>query len=332
MLRDQTFSARPLIQGTNTATRLLRLVNSGLYIATAALFVAFALTVPYFFSVENIFNILTAAAFKGILAAGFAIALIGGLIDTSMPGVIAVASVLTGVLLQQLGLPLPLTLLLVMMAGVLMGLFNGVMVVNARINAFIATLATGAVFFAICIALTNGQTVVITRPELQEALLARPLGIPLVIWVLVACYVLGYLMLNHTKLGAHLYAVGANYQAARLNGVPVERVIRIGLIIMAVLGTLTAALATARGGQTLLYGTTLSGYDLADTLTAVLLGGVSLFGGTGKIERSLIAVLFLTILSNGLQFLGAPTGVWFVVRGVALVTAVILDVLRRRVV
>lgn len=310
--------------------RAFRVLDYGLYVVTAGLFIVFSLWIPYFFSASNIVNMLDSAALKGLLAAGFAVALIGGLIDTSIPGVVAVGTVLTGVLWQQAGVSLPLTLLLVVGAGVVMGLASSVMVVDARINAFIATLATGAVFFAICLALTGGQTVVITRPGLRETLLIKPLGIPLDVWCMAAWYLGIYGLLHHTRLGAHLYAVGANYQAARLAGVPVGRVIRSGLVIVAVSASLTALLATARAGQTLLYGTTLGGFALTDTLTAVLLGGVSLFGGSGSIWRILVAVLFLTILGNGLQLLQTSTGWWFMIQGAALVAAVILDVARQR--
>src|SRR5262249_59405072 len=139
--------------------------------------------------------------------------------------------VLTGVLFQPLGLPWPLTLLVGSLAGVLMGLFTGLVVVNGKIPAFIATLATGAVFLGIAVGLTNGQLIVITRPELQYALLVNPLGVPLAVWIMAGCYVLAYILLNHTRLGAHLYAVGANYTAARLSGVPVDRTIRIGFVL-----------------------------------------------------------------------------------------------------
>jgi ribose transport system permease protein len=137
-------------------------------------------------------------------------------------------------------------------------------------------------------------------------------------------------LLNHTRLGAHLYAVGANYYAARLNGVPVDRVLRTGLVIMSTLAALTAVIAMGRGSQTLLYGTTITGFDLTTTLTAVLLGGVSLFGGSGRIERNFVALLFLTIMANGLGLLGISSGVWLIGKAVIRVAALLLDVARQR--
>jgi ribose transport system permease protein len=136
-------------------------------------------------------------------------------------------------------------------------------------------------------------------------------------------------MLNHTKLGAHIYATGANYTAARLSGVPVSRVIRIALMISGVTIALAAALVTARGNITILYGAA-GGLQPGPALLAVLLGGVSLFGGTGKLERNLVAVLFLVVVQNGLTLMNVPLSWWYLVQGAAFILAVVLDVVRAR--
>jgi ribose transport system permease protein len=306
------------------------LLENGLYVSTVLLIVVFTVSIPVFFSLENAVNILNSAALKGIIAAGFTVALIAGLIDTSILGVAAVSTVLTGVLFQQLGWPLWATLLGVTAAALVMASLNDALVVRAKINSFVATTATGGVFLGVCLALTNGQTITITRPELQAVLLARPLGLPVAIWLMFAVYGAGYAMLNHSKLGSHLYATGANHNAARVNGVPVNRVTYIAFALCALASALGTVLATARAGSTLLFGTQFLTFDLTEIFTAVLLGGASLFGGSGKIERNLVAVLFLTILANGLQLLQTGTGVWLVLKGGAFVAAIILDVVRQR--
>ena len=217
------------------------------------------------------------------------------------------------------------------MASAVAGLFNGVIVVNGKIVAFVATLATQDVMIAIALFLTGGQTITITREGLQEAVFIRVFGIPSSVWIMFLCYILGWIMLNHTKLGAHIYATGADYRAARLSGVPVDRVIRTALVVSALTAALTAVLVTARAKQSTLFGLAIAGsVDFVTALTAVLLRGFSLFGGVGRIERNLVAVLFLTILGNGLQLMDVPTEIVLVVRGYALVAAVILSVLRAR--
>jgi len=312
--------------------QLLFLMDNGIYVVTVLLFILFIFAAPFFFTPRNLVNILISASLAGIVTAGYTVAILAGQIDTSTQGVIAIATVTTALLFQEVELALPLTVMVALLAGVAAGLFNGVIVVNGKIIAFVATLATQGVLVAIALFLTGGQTITITRAGLQEAVFIRVFGIPSSVWIMFLCYILGWIMLNHTKLGAHIYATGADYRAARLSGVPVDRVIRIALVISALTAALTAILVTARAKQSTLFGLAIAGsVDFVTALTAILLGGFSLFGGVGRIERNLVAVLFLTILGNGLQLMDVPTGIVLVVRGFALIAAVILSVLRARV-
>jgi ribose/xylose/arabinose/galactoside ABC-type transport system permease subunit len=316
---------------TDQAQRLLRLaLDNWLYAATILLCIFFAFRAPNFLSVDNFINTLVSSSITGIVTAGFTIVLLTGTIDASTSGITALASVLCAVLFQKWGVPLPLTLLLLMVASVLMGLLSSFLVIEGRIYSLIATLGSSGVFLGLSVGLAAGQQIAITKPELQDALFERPLGIPISIWLLFLCYFLGYVMLNHTRLGAHIYATGSNYTAARLSGIPVKRVIRIALIIAATTTSLAAVLATARANLSLLYGVTIGGVNLADVFTAALLGGISLRGGVGKIERNLVAVLFLSILSNGLQLMDTAPAVWLVIKGLAFVGAVIIDAVRQR--
>ena len=325
----QTVSSNSSAQPFNTRIADFLLEN-GLYVSTVLLFIVFAALIPSFSSIESIVNILSSAALKGIIAAGFTIALIAGLIDASVVGMAMVTTVLTGVLFQGLGWSLPATLAGVMGAAALMALLNHSLVVRARINSFVSTVATSGLFLAVALVITGGQTIAITRPELQNVLLERPLGIPVAVWVLLIVYTVAYVMLTQTRLGAHLYATGANPAAARVTGVPVSRVTLVAFMLCALCTALGTVFATARAGSTLLFGTTFVTFDLSEIFTAVLLGGASLYGGSGKIERNLVAVLFLTILAFGLQLLGAKTGVWLVLKGSAFVAAILLDVIRQR--
>ena len=309
---------------------LQRVLDNWLYAATVLICVIFAFTAPNFLTVDNIINTLVSASITGIVTAGFTIVLLTGTIDASISGVTALASVVTAILYQRMGVSLPVTLVLLVGVSVGMGLFSSLIVIEGRIYSLIATLASAGIFLGLSVGLAAGEQVAITRPELQDALFQRPLGIPTSIWLLFLCYLLGYVMLNHTRLGAHIYATGSNYTAARLSGVPVRRVIRIALIIAAMATSLAAVLATARVNLSLLYGVTIGGVNLADAFTAALLGGISLQGGVGKIERNLVAVLFLSILANGLQLMGTPPAVWLVARGLAFVGAVIIDSVRQR--
>lgn len=328
---DYVTAAPSELRLSANAQRLLRLaLDNWLYAATLLLCVFFALSAPNFLTVSNIINTLVSASITGLVTAGFTIVLLTGTIDASITGVTALASVITAGLYQRAEFSLPATLVVLLIASIAMGLFNSLVIIEGRIYSLIATLATAGVFLGLSVGLAGGQQVAITRPELQDALFQRPLGIPMSIWLLFLCYILGYIMLNHTRLGAHIYATGANYTAARLNGVPVKRVIRTALIIAAITTSTAAVLATARANLSLLYGVTIGGVNLTDAFVAVLLGGISLHGGVGKIERNLVAVLFLSILANGLQLIGAAPAVWLVAKGLAFVGAVIIDAVRQR--
>lgn len=310
---------------------LLFLMDNGIYVVTILLFILFAFIAPFFFSQRNLVNILISASLAGIVTAGYTVAILAGQIDTSTQGVLAVATVTTALLFEEAGFSLPLTVAFALAAGIAAGLFNGLIVVNGKIIAFVATLATQGVMLAIALFLSGGQTITIAREGLQEAVFIRVYGIPSSVWIMFLCYIVGYIMLTQTKLGAHIYATGANYRASLLSGVPVNRVIRVSLVISALTAALTAVLVTARAKQSAMFGLAIAGsVDFVTALTAVLLGGFSLFGGVGRIERNLVAVIFLTILGNGLQLMDVPTGIVLIVRGFALVSAVILSVLRAR--
>ncbi len=325
-----------LVQGERIVSgrrreQLLFLMDNGIYVVTVVLFFIFVFMAPFFFTQRNLVNILISASLAGIVTAGYTVAILAGQIDTSTQGVLAVATVTTALLFEEAGFSLPLTVIFALAAGIAAGLFNGLIVVNGRIVAFVATLATQGVMIAIALFLSGGRTITIAREGLQEAVFIRVFGIPSSVWIMFLCYIVGWIMLTQTKLGAHIYATGADYRASLLSGVPVNKVIRVALVISALTAALTAILVTARAKQSALFGLAIAGsVDFVTALTAVLLGGFSLFGGVGRIERNLVAVLFLTILGNGLQLMDVPTGIILVVRGFALVFAVILSVLRAR--
>ncbi len=233
--------------------RLLFLMDNGIYVVTVLLFIVFVFLAPYFFTPRNLVNILISASLAGIVTAGYTVAILAGQIDTSTQGVLAVATVTTALLFEEVGFSLPLTVIFALLAGIAAGLFNGVIVVNGKIVAFVATLATQGVMLAIALFLSGGQTITIAREGLQEAVFIRVFGIPSSVWIMFFCYIVGYVLLTQTKLGAHIYATGADYRASLLSGVPVDRVIRIALVISALTAALTAVLVTARAKQSAMF-------------------------------------------------------------------------------
>ncbi len=301
------------------------ILNNWLYTVTAILFIVYAIVVPRFLTRENLTNLTIGASITGIATAGFMFGLVAGQIDASIAGIVGLTAAVCAYLFQRVGLPFPLTAVLVLGAAALIGLFNSLLIIEAKIFSLVATIATTGLFIGLSLMITGGQMIGIARPGLSEALLARPLGVPVSVWMLITVYVVGYIILNHTKLGAHLYATGANYQAARLAGVRVKRIVRIAMIGVAITISLTAMLAVARVRTSLLFGITPTAVNFGDVVTAALLGGVSLYGGIGRIERALVAVLFLAILTNGLLLLGLPPATGLIVKGVIFTITVVID-------
>ena len=318
-----------------TRKLVLLLADYSLYAALFGSIIFFSIVAAEynFLTFGNFINILISAAVLGLITVGLTLAMLAGQIDLSAGGIAGLASVIVAILFLWWGWPAPLAVLGVLLVGALAGLFSSFLIIECKIYSLIATLAVIGLFTGIGMTASNNIQITISNLDLQKFLLYRGIfGIPLTVWFMLLFYVVGYVLLNHTKLGAHIYATGANHTAARLAGVPVNWVIRITLMLSGVSVALAASMVTARGNITILYGAASSNAQLqaTDALIAVLLGGVSLFGGAGRIERNLVAVLFLSVLANGLTLMNMPLSGWLMARGFAFLIAVILGVLRYR--
>jgi ribose/xylose/arabinose/galactoside ABC-type transport system permease subunit len=172
----------------------------------------------------------------------------------------------------------------------------------------------------------NNYQINIRRPALEDIFFKfRILHIPFSVFLMFAFFGFTWLVLNHTRLGAHIYASGANPSAARLNGVRVSWVVRTTLMWSALCIALAAMIQTTRSGITLLYG---SSGGLTPMLAPVLLGGISLFGGSGKVENMLVALVFYTVLYNGLFLMNASNGVIQLTTGLVFLLAILMGAAR----
>jgi ribose transport system permease protein len=303
------------------------LLDYGIFVALGAIFVYFSLASPYFLSTKNLLNIAQAIAPTGILAAGLTIALIGGQVDLSIGAVVGVTSVIIALLVTDHGQSLSVAIMVAVGAAILGATANGILVVNLGINSIIATLAVGSVIRGVAFILAKGQTITINHPGFQEFIYARPLGVPVPVYILIGVYAVAFVFLRYVRLGWHIYAAGGNPSAALRAGIPVTLIYRLLFLLCSLLAALAGVITTARAasGQAI-FGT---GTEL-DVLTAVLLGGIGLGGGAGKIERTLAGVLLIGVLANGLTLLNVPSYYQQIVRGIAFVLAVTLDGIRHK--
>lgn len=301
--------------------------------ALIALFVVFSLASPNFFQFNNIVGILLATAVNGILALGVTFVIISGGIDLSVGTTMTFAAVMTGVLITNMGLPIPIGVIGGLLAGGLAGLVNGLLISRLKIPPFIATLG---MFNA-----TKGLSLVISdltpiyfndaagfRDIAMGSLIGIPgFEIPNAVWIMFLAAIIASLVLSRTVLGRYTFAIGSNEEAVRLSGVPVAFWKTAVYVVCGLFAGLAGVVIAARlnSAQPSLG----AGYEL-DAIAAAVIGGTSLSGGEGTILGTVIGAFIISTLTNGLRILSVPQEWQLVVTGAIVVLAVYLDLIRRR--
>jgi ribose transport system permease protein len=291
------------------------------------MWVVLAFLSPYFFTVDNIFEITLQTAVIAIIAAGETLVIISGGIDLSVGAVFACAAVVGGKVLTNTG-NLPLSLLTTVAVGALFGLTNGLLITRVRVPPFIATLGMMGIARGLALIISSGIPIYgldETYRYIGQGKLFDVIPIPTVIVLVV--YAVGFVVMNYTRFGRFVYSIGSNAEAARLSGINVPLVIlgiyTIGGLLSGLASTIEAGrLATIQpaGGN---------GYELL-AIGAVLIGGTSTFGGEGSILATLIGALLVTTIRNGLNILGVNAFWQYVVNGIVIIGAVAIDQYRRR--
>jgi len=302
----------------------------GTVAAALVIFVAFALASDRFLSVNNISNILIQISVLMIVSSGLTFAVASGEFDLSVGQVASLSGVLVAGLMIWTGLPVAVAMILAVLAGVAIGVVNGLLVTRLRIPSLIATLAMGPIALGLNYAYTNGDSIYASMPAsfyyIATGKVFGILPIPVIIALLVVA--IFYVLLNKTRLGRGVVATGANIQAARLSGIRVNRC-RLTALALSGLGAamggvmLTARLGTGQSGAGDAY--------LLDSLTAVFLGMTAFKPGRATVQGTLVGVVIIGMLDNGLNLLGAPFYLQNEVRGLVMIAAVSLAVLRAEI-
>jgi len=292
-------------------------VKWGIYIALLLLVILMALIAPNFFSIKNGLNIAQAVSINAVVASGMTVVILTAGIDLSVGSIVAASGVAT-VLLLNGGVPTVIAALVAILVGALIGLINGAIIAYLALPAFIVTL--GALTYARGIAYSmHGGPVQIAGESGIESIGNGS--------IMIFVYWFFWFLLERTKFGRHVYAVGGNPQAARLSGIDVKKVLMSVYVISGVTAGLAGLMfaSRVRSGQV----TAGVGYEL-DAITAVILGGTSLFGGRGRIFGTLIGALLIGVLSNGLVLLGVPIYTQLMIKGGVIILAVAIDTLRSK--
>ena len=331
-----TVAAAPPVT-TSGRGRGLSVPETGALLAVLViLFLYFSIASPFFLNQENLVNILQNVAVVGIIACPATLLLISGQFDLSVGSGVGFAGMLMAVaalapgtggvdLPLAMNLTVPTAFLIAVVGTLLVGLINAVCVTVIGINALITTLGTLAIFRGLTKVLGDGQTIRIEN--FGQLGVLRIAGIPLPVYIFVACVIVFWLVLRYTVYGRSLYAIGASPSAARLAGIRTKRVIFIAFLLSALCVALAGLIRLSQvAGASVNSGL---GIELS-VVTAVVLGGASLSGGRGGIGGTVLAVLIVGVLANGLIQLNVPSFWIEVANGLLLLGAVTVDRLRVR--
>ena len=303
--------------------------------ALIVIIIVFSLLSPNFLQFDNIIGILLATSVNGVLALGVTFVIITGGIDLSIGTVMTLSAVMTGVLVTNLQLPLPLGIVGGLLTGAVAGLANGVLIARVGIPPFIATLGMLNVAKGLALVISGLKPIYFNdTPSFNQGAMGSIVGvvlpgfaIPNVVLIMFGAALLAAAILSKTILGRYTFAIGSNEEAARLSGVNVRRwkisVYTLCGAFAGLAGVLIAArLNSAQPSLGL-------GYEL-DAIAAAVIGGTSLSGGEGTILGTVIGAFIISTLTNGLRILSVPQEWQTVVTGSIVILAVYLDIIRRR--
>jgi ribose transport system permease protein len=295
---------------------------AGLLLLCAVLTVAS----PYFLTLPNLLNVAQQTAINAIIAAGMTFVIISAGIDLSVGSIVALTGVVLGRILSG-GHGLMLALAGGLMAGLVCGFLNGVLIAAGRLPPFIATLGMMSIARGIALLYTQGRPISGFPVSLRFLGTGEWLRIPVPILFTAAVYIVGHFLLSRTKLGRYAYAIGGNEQAARLSGVNVRLYKTLVYGLSGFLSALAAVLLTARLNSA----QPIAGimYEL-DAIAATVIGGTSLMGGEGKLAGTLIGALIMGVLRNGLNLLDVSSFVQQTIIGAVIILAVFLDMMLKK--
>lgn len=295
----------------------------GALIALVLLVIGISIISSDFRTGNNFLSLLRQSSINGLIAFGMTCVILTGAIDLSVGSVLALTTALCGGMIAA-GLPAGLAMMLALVLGVIFGGVSGILVAKGRLQPFIATLITMTIFRGLTLIYTNGKPIsnLGNSAALRFFGKGHLFGIPFPVWVLIIAFVVFLFLLNKTTFGRRIYATGSNSKAANLAGVNIQRIQISVYAISGFMASLSGLILLSRLGSA--QPTLGVGYEL-DAIAAVALGGTSMSGGRGKIYGTLIGVLIIAVLNNGLNILGVSSYYQAVIKGLVILMAVLSD-------
>lgn len=282
---------------------------------------------PHFLQWSNISNILLQSSNIMMCSIGMTFILICGQMDLSVGSVEALAGTICALLIVNLDIPFPLAVLGAICAGALCGLVSGIIVSRFKFPPFIATLSMQGIARGVALVICRGAAILVPSAAFKTFGRGSVFGfLPIPVAVAFICMIAAHIILAHTRFGTNVYAIGSNETAAQLSGINVSRTKTIVFMISGVTAAVGGLIMSARlgSGQS-----TMGELDVMDTVASVVIGGTSMRGGVGKIRGTIVGVLIITTIRNGLNLMHVNSYWQQVAIGILIIVSVMIDQLSK---
>jgi ribose transport system permease protein len=302
----------------------------------AIVLAVFSLTVPSFFQTGIFVNIIESSTMVGVMAIGLAIVIIAGNMDLSVESTAALSAMVTGILFCSHGigigwtlspewLALPVSLVIALLVGTIIGYLNGLLVVKLKMDAFIVTLASYIWVRGVVVALSGGRSAQDLAPTIRFIGIDTFLGIPLIAWIAIAGFAVFTFIMSKTPFGRHITMIGGNRAATFRAGIAVDKLVWISFVLAgAIAGLAGWLLAIRTSGASAGLGVGM----LFQAFAAVVIGGVSLKGGVGRLPGVYAGVLLLHSIQTAINLMGMPAHYTQMILGTLVLAAVLLDTIK----
>ncbi|SHJ00984.1 ribose ABC transporter permease [Halodesulfovibrio aestuarii] len=310
---------------TQKKTLTTKLIEQKTLIALIIMIVVVSLLNPHFFTTGNILNILRQTAVNAIIAVGMTMVILTAGIDLSVGSILALCGAIGASLIAS-ELPVLVAIGASLTAGAIVGGVTGIIIAKGKVQAFIATLVAMTLVRGLTLVYTDGRPISTGFTDVADNFATIGtgylLGVPVPVWIMAITFLTAWYLLNHTRLGRYIYALGGNEAATRLSGINVDRIKITVYALSGLLSALAGLIVTSRLSSA--QPTAGAGYEL-DAIAAVVLGGTSLMGGKGSIIGTLLGALIIGFLNNALNLLDVSSYYQMIAKALVILLAVLID-------
>jgi ribose transport system permease protein len=317
-LQKSKIGRNPLVSGAEKFFRS----NIGLIAGLAALCIIVSFRSEYFLTSQNLMNVLRQISTNLFVASAMTMILITGGIDLACGSIISLSGVLTAGAMARMGLPPFLALLIGLAVGAFAGFVNGFILSRTALPPFIITYAVGSVCKGFSYIYSESANIRIEDPFFRWLGIGNFLSIPIPVLFLFVVLVIVWIILNKTKMGRNMYAVGGNIHAAQYSGINIKRIKMFMYIFSGIMAAVAGIILSARTFSA--RSPTGNGAEM-DAIAAAVLGGTSMLGGAGRLSGTIFGAVIIGVLNNGLNLMGMDSYWQYVAKGLVIMVAVYFD-------